>query len=81
MERAIGLLILVFLPVAVVTNLFRAAWFYLERVSKLVIYGFVLLTLGKRGADVIIDMEIKRLKKQSMNLWNRQERLIYLKGE
>ncbi len=79
MERAIGLLMLITLPLAAVTNLFRAVGFYAERVGKLAVYGTLLVFLGRRGADMVIKMEAKRLRKQSIELWRRRERLMSFK--
>ena len=79
MERVIGLLLLLTLPVAAVTNLLKAVGFYVEKVGRITLYGALLLLLGRRGADMVISMEVKRLKKQSMKLWSKKERLMSFK--
>jgi len=81
MERAIGLLLLLTLPIAAVTNLLKAVGFYVEKVGRITLYGVLLLLLGRRGADMVIGMEVRRLKKESIELWRKRERLMSFREE
>lgn len=78
MYRIAGVFVLLLLPVAIVTNLFKALAFYLERVGKIAYYGLTLTIWGRKGMHIIVSKELRDLSKKNIELLQRKKDLLSL---